>query len=277
MLRRIPRLLAALNPTTAVHSTAALIQTGSPLNPFLLISGPYHHAPADAHRLLDETPGKAGSIVRALGACRGASIQEDVVAALHCAAVKSGAVQDPPVRTSVLAAYSRARDVGSALAVFDEAAAPDVILWNAAIGALTLNRRYDDAVVLFRWMVDVLGVFDSTSMVIMLSGASRARSLEHGIVLHGIALKRCLDTVLSLWNALINMYAKCGDFYTSEVVFQRMPYRDTTSWNCMISGSIFNGFAEISACYLKEMVRSGFQADETPHTCCMLDGTWHKY
>lgn len=272
MLRRTPRLLAAVNPATAVRSTAALVQIASPLDPFLLhhLTARFHHAPADAHHLLDETPRRASSIVRALGACRGASREEaDGVAALHCAALKSAAVLDPPVRTSVITAYSRVRDVCSALQVFDEAAAPDLILWNAAISALTLNCRYGDAVVLFRWMVDVLGVFDSTSMVIMLSGASRARSLEHGIAFHGMALKRRLDTDLSLWNTLMDMYAKCGDFYSSEVVFQRMPYRDTTSWNSMVSGSLFNGLAEISAYYFKEMVRSSFQADEVSLSCVL--------
>ncbi|XP_006646667.1 pentatricopeptide repeat-containing protein At4g19220, mitochondrial [Oryza brachyantha] len=281
MLRRIPGLLAPVNPTTTFPSiaaaAAALVQTACPSGPFIrVLPARSHHAPAGAHHLLDGTPCRAGSIVRALGAARGASLEADGVAGLHCAALKSGAVLDPPVRTSVLSAYARARDVRSALQVFDEAAAPDLIMWNAAIGALTFNCRYSDAVDLFRRMVGVLEVFDSTSMVIMLSGASRARSLEHGIALHGMALKRCLQTDLTLWNALIDMYAKCGDFYSSEAVFQRMPYGDTASWNSMISGSLFNGLAEVSACYFKEMIRSGFQADEVSlsavlSACCHLE------
>ena len=139
-----------------------------------------------------------------------------------------------------------------------------MILWNAAISALTLSRRHDDAVALFRRMARELGEFDSTTVVVMLSGASRAGNLGHGMALHAVAAKRCLDTDhLSLWNALIDMYAKCGDFYSSEVVFQRMmPCRDTTSWNSVISGSIFNGLAEVSASYFKEMTRSIFQPDE---------------
>lgn len=138
-----------------------------------------------------------------------------------------------------------------------------MILWNAAISALTLSRRYDDAAALFRRMARELGEFDSTTVVVMLSGASRAGNLEHGMALHGMAAKRCLDADhLSLWNALVDMYAKCGDFFSSEVVFQRMPCRDTTSWNSVISGSIFNGLSEVSAWYFKEMTRSIFQPDE---------------
>ncbi|XP_062208033.1 pentatricopeptide repeat-containing protein At4g19220, mitochondrial-like [Phragmites australis] len=277
MLRQTASLLATTRPI--LPATSKFLRTSSP--PLLLGAiASSHHAAADAHHLLDERPsGSAGAIVRALtvssfgGTLPGAS----VVASLHCASLKSGSVLDPPVRTSVLTAYARARDAGAALALFDEAVAPDVILWNATINALTLNRRYDDAVAVFGQMARVLGAFDSTTVVVMLSGASRAGNLGHGMAVHAMVMKRCLDADhLSLWNALVDMYAKCGDFDSAEGAFQGMPCRDTASWNSVISGSIFNGLAEVSACYFKEMTRSIFQADEWTlssalSACCRLD------
>ncbi|CAD6235014.1 unnamed protein product [Miscanthus lutarioriparius] len=231
----------------------------------------FHHAPDNAHRLLDETPhGRAAAIVRALTSAASSSGDTDRIACLHCASLKSGAVLDPPVRTSLLAAYARAgrgagagAGAGAALALFCEAVAPDVIMWNAAIGALTMSCRYDDAAALFRRMARELGEFDSTTVVVMLSGASRAGNLRRGMELHGMAAKRCLGAYcLSVWNALVDMYAKCGDFDSAEVVFQSMPCRDTNSWNSVISGSIFNGFAKVSAWYFREMSCSIFQPDE---------------
>ncbi|KAL6616668.1 hypothetical protein ACP70R_038938 [Stipagrostis hirtigluma subsp. patula] len=266
MRRPTPSLLAAARPI--LPTASELLRASSPnLRPLPGAAlACFHHAPAaDARHVLDETPRcRAGAIVRALTAASPSWDDTNVVASLHCAALKSGAVLDPPVRTSVLTAYARARDAGAALALFDEAdAGADVILWNAAITALTLNRRHDDAVVLFRRMARELGEFDSTTVVVMLSGASRTGDWRLGWALHGVTVKRCLDADhLSLWNALIDMYAKCGDFDSSEAVFQRMPYRDTTSWNSVISGSVFNGLAEVSARYFKEMTRSILQADE---------------
>ncbi|KAF8762521.1 hypothetical protein HU200_009496 [Digitaria exilis] len=258
MRLRTPRLLA-----TKLRQISS-----APGSPATLAARVYYsqHAPAaDAHRLLDETARRrAGTIVRALAASSSAG-DANAVSSLHCASLKSGAVLDPPVRTSLLTAYARARDAGAAWALFGEAtvAASDVIMWNAAIGALTLCRRYDDAAALFRRMARELGEFDSTTVLVMLSGASRVGILRHGMALHCIAAKRCLDADhLSLWNALVDMYAKCGAFYSSEVVFQSMPCRDTTSWNSVMGGSIFNGLAEVSAWYFKEMTRSILQPDE---------------
>lgn len=258
MRRHTPGLLAA-----------KLLRASSLLSPPSVLAAHaylFHHAPDNAHRLLDETPhGRAAAIVRAL---RSASSSCDTycVPCLHCASLKSGAVLDPPVRTSLLAAYARAgrgAGAGAALALFREAVAPDVVLWNAAIGTLTTSCRYDDAAALFRRMARELGEFDSTTVVVMLSGASRAGNLRRGMELHGMAAKRCLDGhCLSVWNALVDMYAKCGDFDSAEVVFQSMPCRDTTSWNSVISGSIFNGLAEVAAWYFREMSCSILQPDE---------------
>jgi pentatricopeptide repeat protein len=129
----------------------------------------FHHAPNNAHHLLDETPhGRAAAIVRALRSAY-SSDDTDCIACLHCVSIKSGAVLDPPVRTSLLAAYARAErgaGAGAALALFREAVAPDVILWNAAIGAMTMTCRYDDAAALFRRMARELGEFDSTTVVV---------------------------------------------------------------------------------------------------------------
>jgi hypothetical protein len=87
--------------------------------------------------------------------------------------LKFGAVLDPPVRTSLLAAYTRmGANIRAALALFDEAAEPDIILWNEAVGALTRSRRrrLDDAVSMFRRMARVLWTFYSTTVVVLLSG-----------------------------------------------------------------------------------------------------------
>uniref|UniRef100_A0ACD5XK77 Uncharacterized protein n=1 Tax=Avena sativa TaxID=4498 RepID=A0ACD5XK77_AVESA len=96
----------------------------------------------------------------------------------------------------------------------------------------------------------------------MLSGAARSGDLDNGMALHAVAVKRRFDTDLYLCNALVDMYAKCGCFFASEAVFQRMPCWDTTSWNSMIGGSTFNGLSLFSAYYFREMMSLTIQVDE---------------
>jgi hypothetical protein len=133
-----------------------------------------HHAPTDvdARHLLDGTPRRtrASTIVRELR--DGSPLDADAVTALHCVSLKFGAVLDPHVHTSLLAAYTRmGANIRAALALFDEAVEPDIILWNEPVGSLTRSRRrLDDVVSMFRRMARVLWTFYSTIVVVLLSG-----------------------------------------------------------------------------------------------------------
>ncbi|KAM0900761.1 hypothetical protein ACQ4PT_020457 [Festuca glaucescens] len=268
----LPRLLAAVNPSLPTVPNL-LLQPPTPPSPRRLLAF-LHHAPTDkdARHLLDGTPRRtrASFIVRALR--DEAPLDAEAIAALHCSSIKSGAVLDPPARTSLLAAYARSRgaDVRSALALFHEAADPDLILWNAAVGTLARRCHLADAVALFQQMTAVLGTFDSTTVAVMLSGASRAGDLELGVAIHAAAVKRDLDTELNICNALVDMYAKCGCFCSSEAVFWSMPCWDTTSWNSMIGGSTFNGLSEVSARYFWDMARLAILADEVTLSSVLL-------
>lgn len=115
------------------------------------------------------------------------------------------------MQISLLASYAKRGalegDVRAALALFDGAEEPDVILWYTVIDAHARACRLDNAVVLFRWMASVLKTFDLTTMVVMLSGAPHAGELVLGMALHGAAVKRRLDTDMNRQNALVDMYA----------------------------------------------------------------------
>ncbi|XP_038980564.1 pentatricopeptide repeat-containing protein At4g19220, mitochondrial isoform X2 [Phoenix dactylifera] len=165
-------------------------------------------------------------------------------------------------RTSLLTAYARAHDLDSSMALFDEAVARDVIIWNAIINAFVLNCHFQTSIVLFQEMTKCFGKYDSTTLVIMMSAFSRTHNLRHGTALHGMIIKRCFDFDVYLCNALIDMYAKCGDWNSSELVFGVMEAKDAASWNSMINGSLYNSLPVKSVFCFREMSRSFVREDE---------------
>ncbi|XP_018685432.2 pentatricopeptide repeat-containing protein At4g19220, mitochondrial isoform X2 [Musa acuminata AAA Group] len=213
------------------------------------------------HYLLDEMSQTTMFAFHALNFLKGTFVEPDLVSSVHCLSLKANALSDLAARTSLLTAYARAQDLRSAMAIFDESAARDVIFWNAIISAYVLNCHYKSSFLLFQEMVESFGEFDSTTLLIMLMASSRMHYMNYGTTLHGTVIKRNFLMDGNLCNALIDMYAKCDNMSSSELVFEEMEVKDISSWNSMISGCTFNGFPERSVYYFREMRRSNVDAD----------------
>ncbi|XP_024534800.1 pentatricopeptide repeat-containing protein At2g27610-like [Selaginella moellendorffii] len=74
-----------------------------------------------------------------------------------------------------------------------------------------------------------------------------AQSLLHtrrsrgGIVVHKIIADRGLEKNVIISNAIINMYGKCGQIDQARAFLDRMYFRDTVSWNAIVSAYAQNG------------------------------------
>ncbi|XP_062146978.1 pentatricopeptide repeat-containing protein At4g19220, mitochondrial [Alnus glutinosa] len=179
----------------------------------------------------------------------------------HCVALKIGSLAHLPTSTSLLTAYSRARDFGSSLALFDEIHNRDVIIWNAMITACVENGCYKAAMNFFAEMTEEGTGFDSTTLLVVVSASSHLNHLKQGQSLHGLSLKAGMLFNSVLCNALVDMYAKSNYLSSSERMFAGTECRDTVSWNSMISGCLYNNHPEKSLWYFKEMAFAGERPD----------------
>ncbi|KAJ6814539.1 pentatricopeptide repeat-containing protein-like isoform X3, mitochondrial [Iris pallida] len=192
-----------------------------------------------------------------------------IVASVHSLSLKNNTIMEISARTTLLTAYARAHDLHSSLALFDEAAASsrDLISWNSAISACVVNACYCSSITIFREMGRGFGEVDSTTLVIILSAMSRIRNLKCGEAIHGMALKRRFDSDVYLGNALIDMYAKCGDMGRSLGVFEEMEVKDVASWNSVMTGYLYNGYPMESALLCRQMSCSSVGLDQVSLSC----------
>ena len=65
--------------------------------------------------------------------------------------------------------------------------------------------------------------------------------------------KRLLEANIELGNALVDMYAKCGELEKAQKAFSDLSVRDVISWNALISGYAEKGHAEKALDSLKKM------------------------
>uniref|UniRef100_A0A0A9E6Z1 Pentatricopeptide repeat-containing protein n=1 Tax=Arundo donax TaxID=35708 RepID=A0A0A9E6Z1_ARUDO len=100
---------------------------------------------------------------------------------------------------------------------------------------------------------------DAVVMVSLLLACGQLGWRRHGRSVHGCCIRRFLGMPLSLGNALVDMYVKCGDFAFAERLFAGMPRRDVISWSALILGHGLNGRSDVALGLFDRMMVEGVQ------------------
>ncbi|KAL2334829.1 hypothetical protein Fmac_016042 [Flemingia macrophylla] len=144
--------------------------------------------------------------------------------------------ENPSLGIKLMRAYAACGEPGLARKVFDEIPEKNVVFYNVMIRSYVNNRRYNDALIVFRGMVS--GGFgpDNYTYPCVLKACSCSDNLRFGLQLHGAVFKVQLDSNLFVGNGLIALYGKCGCLLEARHVLDEMLSRDVVSWNSMVAG-----------------------------------------
>lgn len=187
---------------------------------------------------------------------------------LHAHALKFGLASNAFVQNALIHAYCLSGEVGAARAIFDRSWDRDVIMWNAMISGYNRNRHYEQSCKLLDEMRKESVKPTWVTLLSALSACTKLKHLQAGKSVHReIEEARLVPGNLVLENALIGMYAVCGDMGAALKLFDGMKVRDVISWTSVIKGLADSGQVD--------RARSLFE--ETPHrdlVCwtAMIDG-----
>ncbi|GAV80726.1 PPR domain-containing protein/PPR_1 domain-containing protein/PPR_2 domain-containing protein [Cephalotus follicularis] len=160
---------------------------------------------------------------------------------------------------ALLTMYANCGRIWEAKNVFELLDKSDVVTWNAMIlGFVDLGLGHL-ALECFSDMQRRGFKNDDTTISTVLPVCD----LTSGKQVHALIWRSHLDSAVSVWNALIHMYSKCGCIGSAYSVFTSMVTRDLVSWNTMIGGFATHGLGEAALGLLREMNRSGI----CPNSC----------
>ncbi|XP_006397715.2 pentatricopeptide repeat-containing protein At2g45350, chloroplastic [Eutrema salsugineum] len=189
--------------------------------------------------------------IQLLGSCK----TSDDVNKIHARLITTGFIKNPNLTTRIVLAFAASRRpflAEFARCVFNEyhacSSSPgeveDPFLWNAVIKSHSHGVDPRRALLLFCFMLENGVSVDKFSLSLVLKSCSRLGYVNGGMQIHGFLRKTGIWSDLFLQNCLTGMYLKCGCLGFARQVFDRMPRRDSVSYNSMIDGYVKSGAVE---------------------------------
>lgn len=166
---------------------------------------------------------------------------------VHCFVLRRGLDSDVFVLNALVTCYCRCGEIRTARKVFDGMTVRDTVTWNSMIGGYSQCGYYEECKRLYMDMLGVSGVSVSPNAVTIVSvmqACGQSKDLLFGMEVHRLVNERRIEMDVSLCNAVIAMYAKCGSLDYARELFDEMSERDEVSYGSVISGYMVYGFVE---------------------------------
>lgn len=157
--------------------------------------------------------------------------------------------------TTLFTGYSQCGLVDKAFEVFELMPERNSVSWNAMIASYVQSNRFHEAFALFRRMLEEKWALDKYLAASMLVACTGLGALEQGKWIHGYIQKSGIELDPKLATTIIDMYCKCGCLERAFEVFNELPHKGISSWNCMIGGLAIHGKGEAAIQLFKEMQR----------------------
>ncbi|XP_050268461.1 pentatricopeptide repeat-containing protein At4g21065-like [Quercus robur] len=182
---------------------------------------------------------------------------------VHGSVVKFGFDDDVHVQNTMVHMYCCCNGgINYARKVFDEMPKLDSVSWSAMIGGYVRLGWSSDAIGLFRKM-QMVGVRpDEITMVLVLSACTDLGAFELGKWVESYIEKEGVQKNVELCNALIDMFAKCGDVDKALKLFRDMSGRTIVTWTSVIVGLAMHGRGLEAISLFEEMIGTGMAPDD---------------
>lgn len=227
------------------------------------------------------------------------------------AKVKHRAEVRSSISNALVTLYSKCGRIHEARHIFDEMPIRDIVSWNAVLSGYTTAGLILEAKDFFNkmpeknhlsWAVMIAANaqsgFGEESIKLLnkmrielfqpcdytfagaLNACSNLGALDQGKQLHCQVIRLGYESSLSVGNALITMYGRCGVVEDADLMFATMSSVDAVSWNAMIAAVGQHGDGAQALILFEQMLKAGILPDRITYltilTACSHSGLVHE-
>jgi pentatricopeptide repeat protein len=163
--------------------------------------------------------------------------------------------------TALIAGYAQTGHVDEAFNLFERMTERNAVSWNAMIAGFAKNGHHVEALKLFQQMRLAGPKPDSETFTSVLPVCANLTALEQGKEIHEEIITRGFQCDISVGNALVDMYSKCGSIENAQHLFDKMSQRDVVSWTLIITGYAMHGRSKDALKLFEQMQQAGTKPD----------------
>ncbi|KAK2969127.1 hypothetical protein RJ640_017242 [Escallonia rubra] len=160
---------------------------------------------------------------------------------LHARLMTLGLSRQDFIRTKLVSSYSACSQMLEASFLFSLTNRQPTFLFNSLIRGFASLNHFHESLDVFRQLLASNKPIDRHTLPPVLKSCAGLSALRLGWQVHSAVLASGYASDLANANALITMYAKCGDVSSARKVFDEMPDRNCVTWSAMMAGYGMHG------------------------------------
>ncbi|KAF8412703.1 hypothetical protein HHK36_000671 [Tetracentron sinense] len=181
---------------------------------------------------------------------------------VHALVIHAGLHENLIVGNALVTMYGKSGMMEEAVRVLRTMPERDGVTWNSLIGGHAENDQPQEAVKSFKLMREDGTPANYITMVNVLGAFSADDLLKYGMAIHAHIVLTGFESDGYVKNSLLTMYAKCGDFNSSNFIFDGLTNKSSVSWNAMIAANAHHGHGEEALKLFVEMQHAGLELDQ---------------
>ncbi|PWA57532.1 tetratricopeptide repeat (TPR)-like superfamily protein [Artemisia annua] len=166
------------------------------------------------------------------------------------------------VLNSLIDMYAKFGDVDSAFNIFNNQHKKGTVTWNSMMWGFCNNGQSFEAMNLFYRMYLDGQEMDDVTFLSAIQACSDLRDLDKGKWIHHKLVTNGVPKDTYVYTALLDMYAKCGELWMAQSVFDSMPYKSVVSWSAMIDAYGMHGLVDKASMVFNRMMESKIKPNE---------------
>ena len=178
--------------------------------------------------------------------------------------------KDVVLSTALIDMYAKCDVLRKAQQMHDTLCSHDIVSWSALIAGYAQQGRGNEALYYFEWM-QVEGLSPNLiTFISILKVCGSIGAIEKGKEIHDYIVNNgLLQGDISLGNALVDMYAKCGALAKAKQVLEELPVRNAITWSSLIAGYAQQRLGHEALTTFEQMQLDGVSPDAITLLCLL--------